>query len=131
LQDAEPMAWDLALRAAEGAAASWRRCAEHAGELAAVARRNGERALRRLAELRARKAAAEQQRQSQKEQAPPPEVPPPSPETELAAPDLATAELAPAEVARLRQRLQQKEREKRGSRLAAQRDAAVVGERGW
>lgn len=130
LVDAEPMAWDLAVRAGEAAFEHWRRAAElQPRDLAA--RRNGERALRRLVELRRARDQQAQERAAKSE----PEPPPPTPEApgpaEVVPPRLAVQPLSAAELERLRQRLRQREQEKQRLRQDAQRASATAGERDW
>ncbi|MBL9078731.1 MAG: hypothetical protein JNL08_14570 [Planctomycetes bacterium] len=127
LPDAEPMAWELAVRSAEAAWQHWRRAAAALpAEVAMV--RNVERAWQRLTEVRAARDAATAR--TQQEPAPPPPEPaaaePPAP----APAEVATAPLSAAELQRLRERLLQKQREKQRLRLVPPTDA-VVGERTW
>ncbi|MBX3463779.1 MAG: hypothetical protein KF830_11455 [Planctomycetes bacterium] len=127
LADAEPMAWDLAVRSAEAAWAHW--CRAAAGEREpGPARRNAERAWRRLQELRAARTAAAAR--VEPEPAPPPG--PTEPEAPATArPDVARGELSAEELERLRQRLLAKEREKQRLRLLGAGAGATVGEREW
>lgn len=133
LQDAEPGAWDAALRAADQAVEQWLAAdAERAGWPEAV--RNAERAAHKRAELQVQRQAAEQNRPAPKQEpdrpVPPPEPTPDEP-PEALEPEMVKDALAPAEVARLLDRLQQKDREKRLARQARQAAAATAGERDW
>ena len=124
LPDAEPMAWDLAVRHLDEAWRHWRAAAAGApGDARAV--RNAERAWRRLAEVQQRRDQA--QRAAQREPPPPPE---PADASEAVRPDVASEALSAAELRRLRERLQQNERDKRRVRLLPP-PGAVVGERDW
>ncbi|MBL8751179.1 MAG: hypothetical protein JNK78_18625 [Planctomycetes bacterium] len=133
LPDAEPLAWQSAVRGAELAVRGFLRAADARGTWP-EARRNAERASRTLAEFR-RSAAedAAKWRENATEKAPPPPEPPRPTERppEEIAPDLAAAVLPPAEVARLLLRVQQREAEKQRMRRDAQRASAVAGERDW
>lgn len=133
LPDPEPFAWAAAIRSAELAHRGFVRALQLRGEWP-EALRNAERAWRRLDEWKRQRAEADAKRASNpREKEPPPPAPPapsPQPPEEVAA-DLATTALAPAEVARLLQRVQQREREKQSSRQAAQRTATVAAERDW
>ncbi len=133
LADAEPLAWQSAVRGAELAVRGFVRAADVRGSWP-EALRNAERASRTLAEFRRLAAEdAAKRRETATEKAPPPPEPPRSTERppEEAAPDLATAVLPPAEVARLLQRVQQREAEKQRIRRDAQRNTAAAGERDW
>jgi hypothetical protein len=126
LPDAEPMAFEFAVRSVEAAWHHWRRAAAIApGDPAAA--RNAERAWRRLAEVRAARDAATSRPRPEPAPPPPPAIPAGPPEATR--PELTTGTLSAAELARLRQRLQQKEREKQRLRLLPL--GAVAGERDW
>jgi len=131
LPDAEPMAWETAVRSAAAAVQGWCRAAElRPGWPEAL--RNAERAVRRLAALQRERAAAAPATPKRTEPVPP--EPPPQaaqPSTEEVQPDLVQATLSQAELERLRQRLRQKDREKRSARLLQPRRALVAGERDW
>jgi hypothetical protein len=131
LPDAEPMAWETAVRSVAGAVQGWCRAAElRAGWPEAL--RNAERAVRALAELERERAEAAPQKPKRTEPVPPEPPPGPAqPSTEEVQPDLVHATLSAAEVERLRQRLQQKQREKRSARWLQPRSADVAGERDW
>lgn len=127
LPDAEPMAWQAAVMASQHALDHWRRAAElRPGWPEAV--RNAERAYRRLTAAQDARDRAEQQ--TRKEKAKEPTPPQPKNPTEADTPDLRAEPLPAAEVARLLERLQQKEREKVVVRQQGHR-AAAVGGRGW
>ena len=130
LPDAEPMAWQAAVTSAERAFAHWCRAAQRPGGWP-QAQRNAERAFHALAELRKQRDAARPD--PKKEDAPPP--PPPSPTDaqtfEQQLPDLSVPPLSPQQLAELAQKLARKEKEKRGSRTAAQQTQAGAGGRGW
>ncbi len=132
LPDAEPMAWDSALRSMHVAAASWCRAAElRSGWPEAL--RNAERAQRRLAELKQLRDAAAPTPPKRTEPEPRPEPPerPAGQAPEEVQPELVHAALSAAGMADLLRRLQAKEREKRSARQLLQRGAAVAGERDW
>jgi hypothetical protein len=128
LRDAEPMAWDLAVRGFEEAFAHWRSASELRPDWQEAVR-NAERALLALEAARAaRSEAAAKQAGEHRE----PEPPPPGPgELEEQAPQMTRQALPPAEVAKLLQRLREKEQQKLRSRRQAQRASAVAGERDW
>jgi hypothetical protein len=131
LPDAEPMAWETAVRSVAAAVQGWCRANElRAGWPEAL--RNAERAVRRLAALERERAAAAPQQQKRTEPVPP--EPPPlraQPSTEEVQPDLVQAKLSAAELERLRQRLRQVALEKQRTRLLQPRSALVAGERDW
>lgn len=130
LPDAEPMAWELAVRATADAFHHWCRAAA-LQPADATARRNAERAQRRLAaQQRARDAAAQQRAPKRQPEPPPPPSDAPGP-AEAATPELAPQPLSAAELLRLRERLRDLDRTKQRLRQAAQRGAARVGERDW
>lgn len=128
LPDAEPMAWDLAVRGFDEAFAHWRTASELRPDWQEAVR-NAERAMLALAAARAaRSEAAAKQAGGQRE----PEPPPPGPgELEEQAPQMTRQALPPADVAKLLQRLREKEQQKQRSRRQAQRASAVAGERDW
>lgn len=130
LQDAEPMAWQLAVRAGEAALAHWCRAvelqpADHA------ARRNAERAQRRLAELRAAAEADAKRRTAKSEPEPPPPLPDAPGPAEAARPEVVTQPLSANEVAQLLQRLREQQAQKQRLRQTAQRQSGTAGERDW
>ena len=127
LPDAEPGIWQSAVEAAERAQVMWLQAARTRGSWPEAVR-NAERAARKLAELRAARDAAEQQ--SKTERAPEPKPPPPDAGNQEQPPELDVPPLSAAEVARLRKRLQLKEREKRSLRRRTNRTHRV-GERDW
>jgi len=131
LPDAEPMAWETAVRSVAGSVQGWCRAAElRAGWPEAL--RNAERAVRALAALERERAAQAPREQKRTEPVPPEPPPQPAqPSTEEVQPDLVQATLPEAELARLRQRLQQKQREKRGARLLHPSSVLIAGERDW
>lgn len=133
LQDAEPGAYDAALRAAGAAIELWLTAdSERGGWPAAV--RNAERAAHKRAELEALRAAAERDKPPPKREPDRPEPkrqPDPAQPPEQQDPEQVTARLSPADVARLLERLQQKEREKRLARTQQQAASAPAGERDW
>ena len=131
LPDAEPMAWESAVRSVAAAISGWCRAAElRPGWPEAL--RNAERAVRALAQLERERAAAAPREPKRTEPVPPEPPPgPATPSTEEVRPDLVQATLSAAELERLRQRLQQKQREKRSARFVEPRNAQVAGERDW
>ncbi len=163
--EAEPFAYDTAIARAEEARDLWA-AAAMARDLKQredwpQARRNIERALRRIEELVALKAAAEEAKKKSAPGGPPrirprpaptpkieprveptagtdPSAPPPPPKPtgegdEEPAPDLAAqlTELDPAAVSRLLETLAAKERERRAAREERQRRERVPGSRDW
>lgn len=134
LRDAEPGAWDSAIRGAEQARDGWSAAAASRDDWPA-ARRNVERALRRIDELR--RAQAEQQREmkrtskSDPEPLPPPDQPEPEPGTEQAPHEPQVAPLPPEQVQRLFDRLLAKEREKLAQREAERSSRPSTVERDW
>ena len=130
LPDAEPMAWETAVRSVAGSVKRWCRAAELRPAWP-EALRNAERAVRALAELERERAAASPPTPKRTEPVPPEPPPQPAqPSTEEVQPDLARAALSAAELERLRQRLRQREREKRSARFLQPR-SVVAGERDW
>jgi len=132
LQDPEPGAFDAALQAVDQAIGQWL-AADRARDGWPEAVRNAERAAHKRRQLQQDRAAAERDRpQSRKE--PAPEARPKTesdPEPQQVDPELTAAALPAQELARLLDRLQQREREKRLVRQAQQRAAASAGERDW
>ncbi|MCB9885184.1 MAG: hypothetical protein H6838_06800 [Planctomycetes bacterium] len=128
LPDAEPMAWQAAVSSAERAFAHWCRAAQRPGGWH-EAQRNAERALHALDELRRQRDAA--QPTKKKDDAPPPPAPTDQQPLEEQLPDLTVPPLSPAQLQELAQKLARKEKEKRTTRIAAQRGQAVAGERDW
>ena len=135
-QAAEPFAWDVAIQYGVSARDLWQRAAMTRPDWPA-ARRNVERALLRIEELRRRKAEAEDKRRRKTDPQPKPKpkpkpAPRPDPKPE---PDRGQQpqlkELAPEEVMALIGRLAEKEREKRALRRS-QREKRMAGtERDW
>lgn len=127
LPDAEPGIWQNAVEFAERALHHWL-CATHGRGEWPEAQRNAERAAQKLDELR---AARDQARQDSKKEKTPDQPPPPKPnETEERPPDLEVPPLSPAELQHLRERLAQKEKEKRTLRRIEFR-SHQLGERDW
>jgi hypothetical protein len=138
---AEPTGFARAIVEVERAAAAWQSAAVSRDDWP-EARRNVERALRKLDELRAQKRDAEGKRA---ERGPPPielpppvvdaprEPPPPPPDAppEEALLEPALAPLAPDAVRALLDVLQRKEREKQAIRRAEQDAVGARGERDW
>ncbi len=130
LPDAEPAAFDLAVRAAEQALAAFVRAdALRGGWPAAL--RNAERAALRVRDLQQQREAAARNRPRPQQEPDRPPPPAPEPGPEAVDPALATNPLSSADVARLLERLQQQERAKRALRLAGQRATLQAGERDW
>ncbi len=133
LQDAEPGAWAAAERAVGLAIEHWLQAdAARGGWPEAV--RNAERAAQLRAEVQAQRQAAERNRPPPKQEPDQPEPKPaPRPETtpEEQVPEVVQTKLSNQDLARLLERLQQKDREKRLARQAQQRATAVAGERDW
>ena len=132
LPDAEPMAWPSAVQSMERAFAGF--CAADAlREGWAEARRNAERAQRRLAELQRLRDASKPPAAKSAATPEPQPLPQPTrtPVPEPAEPEVAVAPLPPDEQARLLDRLQRQERAKRTLRQAQQRASVVAGERDW
>jgi len=133
LQDAEPGAWAGAERAVGLAIEQWLAAdAARGGWPEAV--RNAERAAQLRAEVQAQRQAAERNRPPPKQEPDQPEPKPaPRPETtpEEQVPEPVQTKLSNQDLARLLERLQQKDREKRLARQAQQRALAVTGERDW
>jgi hypothetical protein len=132
LVDAEPGAFETARQKASAAAGHWQDAAAARAPWP-EAIRNAERALRRDGALRREQEAAARRRPPPKQEPDPPAPPAAKPEQEPLPepPGMTRTELSPEQVAKVLERLQQKENEKRRSRLAEQRAAAAVGERGW
>ncbi len=155
--EAEPFAFDVAVRHAESAERAWRRAAAARAPWP-EAERNVLRAQALLEELRRRKAEADARRGRKTPGAPPrprdlkptdrppdapedgepppPPLPPPpprpAPETTTDAPPAGGAvPLAPGEIARVADALARKEREKRRVRAAEQRARTPGTEKDW
>jgi hypothetical protein len=135
--EAEPFAFDVAVRYAEGARDFFLRAATSRSDWP-EARRNHERVVLAIEALRREKAEAEQKRErvARPEPRPEPDLPPPPDETgppEEADPETGAmeTELAPAQVRRLLSRLMEKEREKLALRRSEQRARAAEVERDW
>lgn len=138
LAEADPTAFTRAIARAGEAHDWWQRAAMSSDDWPA-ARRNVERAARKLDELRTMQAEAERQRQAKKERAPEQrtEQPPPdAPRTEQESEQDLAAQTAPDDLpadqlARLLATLEAKEQEKRALRRDAQRAAKTRVERDW
>jgi hypothetical protein len=155
--EAEPFAFNPAITQAEAARIAWQRAAMSKPDWP-EARRNVERALLKVEELKRKKAAAEQERQKQKGANPPsnpsrPDArPEPQPETpaprEAPAPDEQTQdqrqqvkptdrpepapdETSPEPVARLLEKLREKEREKLALRRGQRKARNARVEKDW
>jgi hypothetical protein len=129
LQDAEPLAWAMALQAMERSVAQFVEAATTRGGWP-QAERNAQRARERLAALqRERDAAAGSKPRTERPDPPPP--PAPAAQPEAAAVDRASVPLTAAEIARMRARVAQRERAKTALRRAQQRAAVAAGERAW
>jgi len=135
---AEPFAFDVAITYGESALGSWSRAAMLRGDWPA-ARRNAERALRKIRDLRRKKADAEEKQRRRSDPKPkpkPPKPPPINPEpgkTIDKDPNakVRAAELSPEEVVRLMDRLAEKEQEKLDLRRAERKKRATGAERDW
>jgi len=128
LPDAEPGIWQSAVDRAEAALEYWLEASRLRGGWPEAVR-NAERAARRLQQFRAARDAAETN--SRSEPAPEQPSPPQSDgEQEERVADLDVRPLTAAELSALRQRLQQKEREKRALRRVTMR-IEKIGERDW
>jgi hypothetical protein len=132
LPDAEPTAWTMAVAAMDRAIAGFARADEFQSPWP-EAQRNRARAEQRRRELQAARDRAQSATKQEPTPTPAPApVRPPEPATtEAATPDAVTEPLLPHEVALLRQRLQQKDKQKRTLRQEAQRSAVAAGARGW
>lgn len=134
LPDAEPRAWDAALSSCRAAVAAWMRADTLAAAGWPAAVRNAERAVRRLAELERLRDEAERQKPPAKKEPDQPEQKPqqkPDEKPEEQDPEMMRTKMSPEEVAKLLERLGQKDREKRMARTAQQRAGATAGERDW
>lgn len=134
LPEAEPFAYDVAILQAEKARIAWQTAAVRRGDWPA-ARRNVERALLKLEQLR-RKKQEKVDEQKKKEKPDPPKNDPPEPEVEeeeVEQPALEPSlqELSPDQVQRLLEKLALKEREKRAMRQAERRERTSAGTRDW
>ncbi|MCC6671832.1 MAG: hypothetical protein IT458_12290 [Planctomycetes bacterium] len=143
--EAEPFAFDVAIAHAEAARAAWQRALLQRGEWP-EARRNVERAQRKLTELREAKAAADRRRREEARKAGEPEPKPlpvqpdpsePAPEPEGPKEETETEvqpqlqELRREEVRRLLDTLAAKEQEKRALRRREQQTQRVPVEKDW
>lgn len=130
--EAEPFAFDIAIRYGEVARQHWREAAMTREDWP-EARRNVERALLKLMTLRNKKREAERRRE--KKSAPKPEPKPlPNPEKEEVEEkpgDPAIAALSAEEVLRLFERLAMKEREKVELRREQRRERMAEVEKDW
>ncbi len=136
--ESEPFAFDVALKQAESARAGGPAAATTREDWPA-ARRNVERALRKLEQLREAKAAAERKSRKEPDARPRPRpAPPPPPPLPSAKPDAADAtigaeerELPREDVLRLLDLLQAKDQEKLATRRARQRAQTGGTEKDW
>ncbi len=129
--EAEPFAFDVALGQAERARLSWQRAALSRPDWP-EARRNVERALLRLEELKQAREEARKRSEEQKKLEQPPEPPAPPPtEEEARAIEAQVAELSPREVQELLARLGAKEKEKLALRRARRNDQPIEVEKDW
>ncbi len=129
--EAEPFAFDVALGQARRARSAWQRAAMSRSDWPA-ARRNVERALRRLEELeQARDEARRRAEEEKKKERPEPEAPPPATEEEERAIEAQLAELTGEELRRLFERLAAKEREKRELRRSQRERRSSEVEKDW
>jgi len=135
---AEPFAFDVAITYGESALDLWTRAAMLRDDWPA-ARRNAERALRKLRDLRRKKAEAEDKQRKRNDPKPkpqPPKPPPINPDPgkkvdEDPTTKVRTAELSPDEVIRLMDRLAEKEKEKLEVRRSERKKRAGSTERDW
>ncbi|MHC4548754.1 MAG: hypothetical protein ACYTEZ_08240 [Planctomycetota bacterium] len=131
---AEPFAWDVAIIYARKARDAWQRAAMSRPDWPA-ARRNVERALLKIEELKRKKA--EQDQRPPRPPGPQPPPPPQPPEARGKEDEPAPAdepqleELAPEQVLRLLDRLAQKEQEKRALRRSHRKARMAEVERDW
>lgn len=130
----EPFAFDVAIGYGRQAARFWQSAAMSRDDWPA-ARRNVERALLKLEELKRKKAAADRERAKQAKPQPRPRplprVKPPEEKEAANADDGAIRALSPDEVRRLIARLAEKEKEKRELRAAARKARSAGVERDW
>ena len=133
---AEPFAFDVAIAFADKARRLWQLAAMSRPDWP-QARRNVERALLKLEELKNKKQAREDERKKTDPQPQPRKKPTPTPTTpedkraEDAKDDPQLKELSPEEVVRLIEKLAQKEREKLGLRRAERKTRMAGVERDW
>ncbi|MDJ0974967.1 MAG: hypothetical protein QNJ98_10945 [Planctomycetota bacterium] len=132
---ADPRAYQWAIAETEDALAAWRMAASARADWPA-ARRNVERALLRLEQLRERKKTGGKPKPKPGDGKKPPDDPPkpkPPPKDKRQEPDTAVAkgELPANEVLGLLELLREKESQKRASRRAARRARAAEVERDW
>ena len=131
LQDADPTSLTQAILHAENAVGSWQMAASSRADWP-EARRNVERALRKLEELKQRKAEAEANQPPKRETPEPPPNEDPIEELEAeSTPQEAPPELSPEQLARLLDKLAQVEAEKRTLREARQRIRSANVEKDW
>jgi len=131
--EAEPFAFDIAIRYGEAARDHWQAAAMIRDDWPA-ARRNVERALLKLATLRNKKREAEKRREKKSEARPEPKpVPDPGKEEVEEKPEdePALSELSAAEVLRLFDRLATKEREKVDLRRSHRKKTMAGVEKDW
>jgi hypothetical protein len=131
--EAEPFAFDIAIRFGESARNHWRDAAMTREDWPA-ARRNVERALLKIMTLERKKREAERRREKRSEPKPEPKpLPEPGKEEVEDEPeaDGAIAELTPEEVLRLFERLDRKEREKVELRRQERREKMAAVEKDW
>lgn len=134
LPEAPPFAYDLAIQEGEAAVAAWKQAVMKRPGWPA-ARRNVERALRKVEELRAKKAAAPEP-PKKKDPPKPPEPPEPPPDAEVKSQkevkvQAQMKELTAEQLGGLLEKLGQKEREKRAVRREERKSSRVRVERDW
>lgn len=127
--ESEPFAFDLAIVHAERALGHWKAAAVSRSDWP-EARRNIERALRKLGELHAARAEAEARREKKKEKAPR-EQPEMEPETEEVTRKAQRLDADPELVSRILERLSARDREKREVRTETRRERSAKVERDW
>ncbi|MEN8150366.1 MAG: hypothetical protein ABFS86_11130 [Planctomycetota bacterium] len=130
--EAEPFAFDIAISFGESARDHWIAAATGRDDWPA-ARRNVERAVQKLDVLRAKRERARklQERRTEKTPEPEPEEPKVEESDDPAEIDPALAELSEAEVARLLERLAEKEQEKTDLRREHRKTAQAGVEKDW
>ena len=137
MPQAEPFAFDVAIMFGKRALSYWKRAAMTRNDWP-EARRNVERALKKIEELERKKAEAEDRTKRERnpnpkqDPQPPPPRDDPKPEPDPKEPEKVTAsELNPGEVMQLLERLVEKEREKRDLRRAERGKRAAGVEKDW
>ncbi len=135
LMDADPTAFDRAIAHAEAAGRSWRTAASGRDDWP-EARRNAERALRKLKELRMKRAAAEKRPKKTADpdaqpQPRPVDRDPPDLEESAQSPQRESGRLSPEQMTALLGKLAEKEREKLSLRRARQKLQRAKVEKDW